>query len=127
MAISNEFAGSETKEIAQWFLNATYQWIVETGDLDDDELEPFFYNTMHNEFNTVIEDNSCLQIARLLIRFYSLYRENRLQELHDELMKRYSLAQGSIQASQKCKTEQDVIINYSRLLIFLIKKLCLDK
>ena len=116
LAVSNEFAGSETKEIAEWFLNATYQWIVETGDLDDDELEPFFYNTMNNEFNTIIEDNSCLQIARLLIRFYALYKENRLQELHDELMKRYTLAQGSIQASQKCKTEQDVIKKNRKIL-----------
>ncbi|RNA41474.1 pre-rRNA-processing TSR2 -like protein [Brachionus plicatilis] len=107
LAISNDFAGSETKDIAEWFLNATYQWIVETGDLEDDELEEFFFNTMNNEFNTILDDNSCLQIARLLTGYYGLYKANRLQELHDELMKRYAAAQGSIQASQKCKTEQD--------------------
>lgn len=111
LAVSNEFAGSETKEIAEWLINAAYQWIVETGDLEDDELEEFLFNTMNNEFNTILEDNSCLQIARLLLGYYGLYKANRLQELHDELMKRYTAAQGSIQASQKFKTDQDVSLN----------------
>ena len=65
---------------------------------------------MSNEFNTILEDDSCIQISRLLLGYYNLYKANRLQELHDELMKRYSAGKVSLEASTKFKTEQDVII-----------------
>ncbi|CAF0718624.1 unnamed protein product [Brachionus calyciflorus] len=107
LAVSHSFGGSETKETAKWFVEATYQWIVETGDLEDDELEEFLFNTMNNEFNTILDDDSCLQISRLLLGYYGLYKANRLQELHDELMKRYSIGKKSIEASKQFKTEQD--------------------
>lgn len=33
LAVAHDFGGPSTKETAEWFLNATYQWIVDTSKL----------------------------------------------------------------------------------------------
>lgn len=59
------------------------------GDLEDFELEDYLEDTMNKEFNTILDDGSCLQIGRLLIKYNALYRSGKIQELGEELEKRY--------------------------------------
>lgn len=53
------------------------------------ELEEFFEDTLNNEFNMLLEDNSAIQIARLLLNYRALVKEGKLGELESETTRRF--------------------------------------
>ena len=125
LALAHNFGGSTTKEKAEWFLDATYQWITENGlikinvligqklnfycakgDLEDYEIEEFFEDTMNAEFNTMLEDNSAIVMARLLINYYQMYKSGRLNELQHDLTQKFPQNKASkISSSIKFKDQ----------------------
>jgi hypothetical protein len=88
------------------------------GDLDDFELEEFFEDTMNNEFNTVLEDNSAVVMARLLLKYNQMYRKGNHAELNEELLKKFpqnktsSTVSSSIKFKDQNQPEEDVINIY---------------
>ena len=74
--------------------------------MEDFELEEFFEDTMNNEFNCILDDNSPQQLARLILNYYKLYKNGRNSEIVEDLHKRFpkNLASG-INSSIKFKNK----------------------
>ena len=69
-------------------------------------MEEFFEDTMNNEFNCVLDDNSALAIARLILEFNKLYLSKENEKIFEGLNKRFPKTKASdatIAASVKCK------------------------
>lgn len=67
---------------------------------------------MNNEFNSILDDNSDSQVAKLLLKYNELYRLGKLNELKDELEKRYpsnKTLQTNAQISVKVKQNQEEV------------------
>ncbi len=105
MAVTHSFGGRDTKEKADWFLNSTYEWLVDTGDIQDHELQEFLQDTMFDDFNTQLDDNSAIILARLIISFYNMYKNGQYTELSAILLQKYP-NKASVVNSMKVKTNQ---------------------
>ena len=79
--------------------------------MEDYELEQFFEDTMNNEFNSIIDDGSALQIAKLLLKYSELYRSGKLVELQEDISKRFASKAPNVQASVKCKNDQEDLLS----------------
>jgi hypothetical protein len=76
--------------------------------LEDFELQEFFEETMNNEFDTLLEDDSALQLARLLIKFFQMYKSGKIEELNLEISKLSSNKSSSnIKASMKAPSNEN--------------------
>lgn len=72
--------------------------------MEDYELEEFFEDTMNNEFNSIMDDGSPLQLARLLIEYHKLYRSGQLAQLEQDLIMRYPQTNTNALKSVKAKS-----------------------
>ena len=61
---------------------------------------------MNTEFNSILEDGSALQLARTLVKYYSLYKSNRWDELRAEL-EVHNKNQANLSASKKVKNNEN--------------------
>jgi hypothetical protein len=67
---------------------------------------------MNTEFNSILDDDSDIQIAKLLIGYNGLYRDGQIGELAAELTKRFpSNKHSSAQSSVKLKQNEDEEVN----------------
>jgi hypothetical protein len=76
------------------------------GDLEDYELEEYFDDTMNKEFNCLIDDNSSLSIARLILDYNKLYLNQEFDHIFNDLKQRFPecrASDASLAASVKFK------------------------
>jgi hypothetical protein len=75
---------------------------------------------MNTEFNSILEDDSAIQISRLLLKYRQMIRKNQLIELNEDLQKRFpNKAENTVNSSIKVKNQtEDVKIN----LIYIFNK-----
>ena len=91
--------------------------------MDDYEIEEFFEDTMNAEFNTVLEDNSAIVLARLLISYYQMYKTGRLNELQQDLTQKFpqnkaSNISSSIKFKDQTQPDNDVsLLKNGKILI----------
>ena len=75
-------------------------------DLEDFELEEFFEDTMNNEFNCILDDNSPMQLSKLILNYYKLFKNGRGSEIAEDLSKRFPKAlSNGLSASIKFKNK----------------------
>ena len=75
-------------------------------DLEDFELEEFFEDTMNNEFNCILDDDSPKQLSKLILNYYKLYKSGQTVELIADLNKRFPKNKSSgINSSIKFKND----------------------
>ena len=108
LAVKHGFGGKSTKEKADWFLNATYEWIVENENLDEYELQDFFEDTMDQEFNTQLEDSSAIILARLILGFYKMYKNGQMNELSADMAQRFPKKASNVENSKRQKSENQM-------------------
>ena len=59
---------------------------------------------MNTEFNSILEDDSAIQISRLLLKYRQMIRKNQLIELNEDLQKRFpNKAENTVNSSIKVK------------------------
>ena len=85
-AIRQGAAGPQSADIAKWMVSATVQWFSENKDLEFDEVEDFLLDTVNQEFDVLIDDDSVTETSRLICDFYRLCsREDCEAELKSRL------------------------------------------
>ena len=70
---------------------------------------------MNTEFNSILEDNSAIQMARLLVSYNQMVKKNQLNELKEDLLKRFpNKSTNVVNSSIKVKdsTQQDEDVKY---------------
>lgn len=87
--------------------------------MEDFELEEFFEDTMNTEFNSILEDGSAIQLAKLLLNYKKMVNKNQLTELKEDLQKRFPTKSNTVASSIKFKEpnqpEDDVNKRFYRL------------
>ncbi|KAK3580170.1 hypothetical protein CHS0354_030285 [Potamilus streckersoni] len=87
LAVSHGFGGAESREKADWMVYAVDQWFQENSNIETFELEDFLADVLDHEFDTVADDGSLPEVARLICGFY------RLCQAGDESQVRQKLSQ----------------------------------
>lgn len=72
LAVSQGAGGPQSKEIAQWMVDATVQWFNENNNLEPYEVTEFLEQIIIQELNLMIDDGSSDEIGTTLCEFYQL-------------------------------------------------------
>lgn len=56
--VANCSGGRNSREIADWLVGATEQWMTENDGIEPDELADFYQDVLWTDFNTIVEDGS---------------------------------------------------------------------
>ena len=72
LAVSQEVGGPQSKEIAQWMVDAVVQWFTENDDLEAYEVTEFLEQIIEQEFNMQIDDGSSDEIGTTICEYYKL-------------------------------------------------------
>ncbi len=76
--------------------------------LDEYDLQEFFEETMDNEFNTKLEDNSAIILSRLVLGYYKLYKNGQLNELSADLAQRFPAKSNNVSSSVRHRDENQM-------------------
>lgn len=69
---------------------------------------------MNTEFNSILEDESAIQMAKLLVNYNKMVKKNQLNELKEDLLKRFpnksanNVVNSSIKVKDSSQPEEDV-------------------
>ena len=80
LAVSNEAAGPQSKEIAQWMVDAVVQWFNENENLEGYEVADFLEQIIAQEFKLQIDDGSSDEIGTTICEFYQLCCSSKTSE-----------------------------------------------
>ena len=79
-------------------------------DLEDFELEDFLEDTMNQEFNTILDDNSPAELSKILINYNHLLRSGKTNEITDDINRRFAKKSSSstVNSSIKFKNQEQM-------------------
>ena len=83
--------------------------------MEDYELEEFFEDTMNNDFNTILDDNSASQLSKVLVNYNHLFRSGKLNEISEDLNKRFPSKKPATVSSSIKQTNDDEDVIFSNL------------
>lgn len=101
LLVTNQAAGPQSAEIAEWMITATEQWFSENQNLSTSEVSSYLEDIIVNEFNVEIQDDSYDEIGQLLCKMASVCASQDEARIVAELQKlpKYDMA--------KCRIQQD--------------------
>ncbi|XP_042865933.1 pre-rRNA-processing protein TSR2 homolog isoform X1 [Penaeus japonicus] len=107
-AVSQQMGGHDSIEKRDWFPTVVEDFFYKNEDLDPDEVADFISTIMDTEFNTLVEDDSDLEVATTLCRFYRMSEAGEKDKIQEELekMPKYNLDSCMIQDTEN-ETEDD--------------------
>ena len=80
LAVSQGAGGPQSKEIAQWMVDAVVQWFNENENLEAYEVTGFLEQIIAQEFNLQIDDGSSDEIGTTICEFYKLCSSTKSSE-----------------------------------------------
>ena len=80
LAVSQGAGGPQSKEIAQWMVDAVVQWFNENDNLQGYEVTEFLEQIIIQEFNLIIDDGSSDEIGTTICEFYQLCTSSKSAE-----------------------------------------------
>nr|XP_027219228.1 pre-rRNA-processing protein TSR2 homolog [Penaeus vannamei] len=107
-AVSQQMGGRDSIAKRDWFPSVVEDFFYKNEDLDPDEVADFIATIMDSEFNTLVEDDSDLEVATVLCRFYRLSEAGEKDKIQEELekMPKYNLDSCVVQDTEN-ETEDD--------------------
>ena len=72
LAVSQGAGGTQSKEIADWMVDALVQWFNENENLEPYEVTEFLEQIINQEFNLIVDDGSTDQIGTTVCEFFQL-------------------------------------------------------
>ncbi|XP_062454683.1 pre-rRNA-processing protein TSR2 homolog [Rhea pennata] len=72
VAVENGFGGTRGPEKAAWLATVLEDFFQHNAGLEPEEVEDFLAEVMDNEFDTVVEDGSLVQVSRQLVALFAL-------------------------------------------------------
>merc|ERR1711874_181840 len=85
-AVQQQAGGPQSKEIAQWMVGVTEQYFYD-NDTDAEEIAEYLATILDQELNTIVDDESDLQIGEFLCRMYQMCLAGKDSDVKEELMK----------------------------------------
>merc|ERR1712029_83405 len=86
-AVQQQAGGPQSKEIAQWMIGVTEQYFYDNEDIDAEEIAEDLATILDQELNTIVDDESDLQIGEFLCRMYQMCLAGKDSDVKEELMK----------------------------------------
>ena len=80
LAVSQGAGGPQSKEIAQWMVDAVVQWFNENNNLEPYEVTEFLEQIIIQEFNLIIDDGSSDEIGTTICEFYQICTSSKSTE-----------------------------------------------
>ncbi|KAL4226146.1 rRNA accumulation-related protein [Mactra antiquata] len=99
LAVNHGFGGADSQAKADWMVYAIDQWFAENSNLETFEVEDFLEDVLSTEFDTIADDGSLPQIAKMICGFYRLCQEGNTAKIEEKLNELPKSA-----AVEKCKT-----------------------
>ncbi|KAI6650739.1 Pre-rRNA-processing protein TSR2-like [Oopsacas minuta] len=103
MAVENSFGGPDTKEKAEWLKEVVVDYILSKKLLDIDELEEYILNIMETEFNTLVDDGSCIKLCETILRVYTAIQLNDTLEIEQILSPFRLLVKSNVKTAKPVK------------------------
>ena len=72
LAVSQGAGGHQSKEIAEWMVDAIIQWFNENQNLEPYEVTEFLEEIVNQEFNLIVDDGSVDEVGTAICEFYQL-------------------------------------------------------
>ncbi|RZB39504.1 pre-rRNA-processing protein TSR2 -like, partial [Asbolus verrucosus] len=84
LAVDHSMAGTDSKKIALEFINYMTQYCLYESAVDTDCIHEALDDIMDQEFDTICEDGSTKEIAKILYRFIQLVKNGNANLLEEE-------------------------------------------
>ncbi|XP_061470113.1 pre-rRNA-processing protein TSR2 homolog isoform X2 [Rhineura floridana] len=107
IAVENGFGGAYSQEKAEWMVGAVEQYFQSNADLEPEEIEDFLAELMNNEFDTMIEDGSLVQVSQQLCLFFSQCQQGDGAAVHEAIVQLAQKKQEAKVAAAKSKPVEE--------------------
>ncbi|XP_063848270.1 pre-rRNA-processing protein TSR2 homolog isoform X2 [Scylla paramamosain] len=116
-AVQQQAGGPQSSAIAEWMVGVTEQYFYDnewplwlfspTEDLEAEEVADYLATIMDQELNTMVEDESDLEVGQCLCRFYRLCMEGSDAQVLDDLSKIPTGSKLSFRVQDLCEEEEE--------------------
>lgn len=112
LAISHSMGGSETEAKYEAFIEAFSQHLVRnvrpsvSASSVEQDIQEYLDEILDEEFNTVLDDGSSLELAQLFIRYIQMIQQGKLVEVQHEIQMQEAAAR-PVQMSIRNKEGDD--------------------
>ncbi|XP_052214011.1 pre-rRNA-processing protein TSR2 homolog isoform X2 [Dreissena polymorpha] len=87
LAVTHGFGGADSQAKAEWLVGAIYQWFTENANIETYELEDFLEDVLNTEFDTIADDGSLPEVAKMICGCYKLCQHGDDVQLRERLDK----------------------------------------
>ncbi|XP_032873030.1 pre-rRNA-processing protein TSR2 homolog [Amblyraja radiata] len=87
IALENGFGGVYGQQKADWMVTAVERYFLDNADLDRVEVEELLAELLDNEFDTVVEDGSVLEVAEEIWTTFALCRRGQEAEVRGRIQR----------------------------------------
>ncbi|KAK8403554.1 hypothetical protein O3P69_000541 [Scylla paramamosain] len=106
-AVQQQAGGPQSSAIAEWMVGVTEQYFYDNEDLEAEEVADYLATIMDQELNTMVEDESDLEVGQCLCRFYRLCMEGSDAQVLDDLSKIPTGSKLSFRVQDLCEEEEE--------------------
>ncbi|XP_066470264.1 pre-rRNA-processing protein TSR2 homolog [Tiliqua scincoides] len=107
IAVENGFGGTYSQEKAEWMVGAVEQYFQSNANLEQEEVEDFLAELMNNEFDTIIEDGSLVQVSQQLCLFFSQCQQGDREAVHEAIARLKQKAKAAKMAAAKSQPAEE--------------------
>ncbi|KAG7172665.1 pre-rRNA-processing protein TSR2 homolog [Homarus americanus] len=86
-AVQQQAGGKESAAIAEWMVGIVEQYFYENDDLEPEEVGDYLATIMDQELNTLVEDDSDVEVGKCLCHLYQLCVAGKDAQVMEELSK----------------------------------------
>ncbi|XP_045112086.1 pre-rRNA-processing protein TSR2 homolog isoform X2 [Portunus trituberculatus] len=105
-AVQQQAGGPQSAAIAEWMVGVTEQYFYDNEDLEAEEVADYLATIMDQELNTMVEDESDVEVGQCLCRFYRLCVEGSDAQVLDDLSK-IPVGMPSFRVQDLCEEEEE--------------------
>jgi pre-rRNA-processing protein TSR2 len=112
LAVTHSMGGPTSEAKYEAFIEALGRYLIRSirssssTSATEQDIQEYLDEIMDEEFNTVLDDGSSLELAQLFVRYIQLIQQGKLVDIQQELQLQNSTAP-SIQMSVRNKNEDD--------------------
>ncbi|KAJ6655303.1 hypothetical protein lerEdw1_005495, partial [Lerista edwardsae] len=107
IAVENGFGGAYSLEKATWMVEAVEQYFQSNANLEQEEVEDFLAELMNNEFDTMVEDGSLVQVSQQLCLFFSQCQQRDGAAVHEAIARLAQKAKAARMVAAKSQPAEE--------------------
>lgn len=113
IAVTHSMGGYESEEKYEAFIHAFGEYLTRSirslsssQTIYECDIQEYLDEILDEEFNTVLDDGSSFELAKLFVRYINLISQGKLNEIEQELQYQQTI-HSSVQMSVRNKTNDD--------------------